>query len=116
MCLNAWQRRPCRTEGKMSSQVQYEEKDTYIEGDEQYYSTMQWKLIQRVRWVVIGVILVGASIPWWLWQDPLRWGPLPVYVWYHIGWMVVVTVVFIHFARRWWEPLGTVDATRGDAD
>ena len=70
----------------------------------------------RVRWLLIGAVLAVAAVPWWLWQTPLRWGPLPVYVWYHIGWMGLVTLVFIRFARRWWQPLGTIGSTQGDAD
>jgi Protein of unknown function (DUF3311). len=77
---------------------------------------MEARRWHQVRWLLIGVVLAAAAVPWWLWQAPLRWGPLPGYVWYHIGWMGLVTLVFIHFARRWWEPLGTIGSTQGDAD
>jgi Protein of unknown function (DUF3311). len=72
--------------------------------------------LRRVLWLLIGGVLIAAAVPWWLWGAPLRWGPLPVYVWYHIGWMGIVTLVFAHFARRWWEPLGAIGDGEADAD
>lgn len=53
-------------------------------------------------WLGVFLLLIALAIPWFLWgQDDVIAG-LPVWLWWHIGWMLVAGVVFWRFADRWW--------------
>ncbi|CQH59835.1 DUF3311 family protein [Halobacterium hubeiense] len=53
-------------------------------------------------WGIVFVVLVALAIPWFLWNDASMVAGLPVWVWWHVGWMVVTTAAFAAFARRDW--------------
>ncbi|ACV10388.1 conserved hypothetical protein [Halorhabdus utahensis DSM 12940] len=53
-------------------------------------------------WVVVGLVLSGLAIPWFLWGDDTVLAGLPVWLWWHIGWMMLASVVFYVFTRRAW--------------
>jgi hypothetical protein len=58
--------------------------------------------VERYGWAVLMILLVGFAIPWFLWGDSRIAFGLPLWLWWHIGWMIVAAVVFRLFARRAW--------------
>lgn len=67
----------------------------------------------RSRWLWIGVaaILLTFAIPWFLWgNDQLLLG-LPLWLWWHIGWLGLAAVVFYLFTKTAWG-LGITDGDR----
>jgi hypothetical protein len=57
---------------------------------------------QLVGWVVVAVVLMALSVPWFLWGNDAVVAGLPVWVWWHVGWMVLAAATFGVFARRAW--------------
>ena len=53
-------------------------------------------------WGIVFVVLVAFAIPWFLWQDASMVAGIPVWVWWHVAWMVLTAAVFALFARRNW--------------
>ncbi|MEF8806559.1 DUF3311 domain-containing protein [Natronomonas sp.] len=65
---------------------------------------------ERYGWVVVMAVLMALAIPWFLWGDSRMAYGLPLWLWWHIGWMVLASVAFWGFANRAWgigitEPL-----------
>lgn len=62
-------------------------------------------MVSRVEgygWIVAFAVLVAFAVPWFLWgSDVLAFG-LPVWLWWHVGWMVLAAVVFWAFTQRGW--------------
>lgn len=56
----------------------------------------------------MGALLVFA-IPWFLWGDARTALGLPIWLWWHIGWMVVASGLFALFTKRAWG-IGIVEA------
>ncbi|WP_257300297.1 DUF3311 domain-containing protein [Haloarchaeobius sp. FL176] len=58
----------------------------------------------RAGWVWAGsaVLLSALAVPWFLWRDGTVVAGLPIWLWWHIGWMLLAAVVFSVFARRAW--------------
>jgi len=58
--------------------------------------------VERYGWAAVMGTLVALAIPWFLWGvDRVVLG-LPLWLWWHIGWMLVASVVFQQFTRRAW--------------
>lgn len=57
---------------------------------------------ERVGWAVTMGLLVVFAVPWFLWRDATVVAGLPLWLWWHVGWMVLATGVFALFARRAW--------------
>jgi len=75
-----------------------------------------------VGWIAIGSILAALSVPWFLWGSATTVAGLPVWLWWHVGWMVLASLVFWLFTRRAWG-IGiesdydeTADAIETDGD
>ncbi|WP_435070074.1 DUF3311 domain-containing protein [Haloplanus sp. C73] len=66
-------------------------------------------------WVVGFAILITFSIPWFLWGSSRVVAGLPVWLWWHVGWMVVASLTFALFARTDWDRLMGVDGVGGDS-
>jgi hypothetical protein len=64
-------------------------------------------------WGLVALVLVALAVPWFLWGSSRVVAGLPVWVWWHIGWMGLTTVVFYVFTRTGWD-VGT--GSRGGAD
>jgi len=64
-------------------------------------------------WVVGFATLVVFSIPWFLWGSSRVVAGLPVWLWWHLGWMVLASVTFALFTRSAWDRLMGVDAVGG---
>ncbi|QCW03126.1 DUF3311 domain-containing protein [Natrinema pallidum] len=53
-------------------------------------------------WLVVGLVLAGLAIPWFLWGSATVVAGLPVWLWWHVGWMGLASLVFWLFAQRAW--------------
>lgn len=58
--------------------------------------------LELVGWLAVAVVLSVLAIPWFLWGDATIVAGLPLWLWWHIGWMGLVAVVFWVFTRRAW--------------
>ena len=54
-------------------------------------------------WIPVFAILVALAIPWFLWNDATLVAGLPVWLWWHVGWMGLTAVAFALFARGAWD-------------
>jgi len=61
----------------------------------------------------VALVLVALAVPWFLWGSSQVVAGLPVWVWWHIGWMVLTAGVFYVFTRTAW---GLGVESRGGAD
>lgn len=64
--------------------------------------------VERYGWAVLMAALMVFAIPWFLWSDPRVVFGLPIWLWWHILWMVVAAVAFWLFSKRAWG-IGIVD-------
>jgi hypothetical protein len=72
---------------------------------------------RSIGWALTFGLLVSLSIPWFLWGSSRLVAGLPLWLWWHIGWMALSALVFRTFARRaWglWVPEGSAGATGVD--
>jgi hypothetical protein len=53
-------------------------------------------------WGVALLVAVALAVPWFLWRSATVVAGLPVWLWWHIGWMVVAAAVFYAFGQRAW--------------
>ncbi|WP_222916916.1 DUF3311 domain-containing protein [Natrinema sp. SYSU A 869] len=53
-------------------------------------------------WTVVGLVLAGLAIPWFLWGSSTVVAGLPVWLWWHVGWMGLASIVFWLFTQRAW--------------
>ena len=60
-------------------------------------------------WTVAALVLMALAVPWFLWDTSVIAAGLPVWLWWHIGWMALASVVFAVFARTDWG-LGVEEA------
>lgn len=65
---------------------------------------------ETVLWSIVGLLLVALAIPWFLWGNDTVVAGLPVWIWWHIGWMGLASVVFAVFSHRGWG----LGITRGE--
>lgn len=57
---------------------------------------------ERIGWMLVAAIGLSLAIPWFLWgSDWLVFG-LPVWLWWHVGWLVLASVAFYGFVTRSW--------------
>jgi hypothetical protein len=71
------------------------------------------RLHETVHWGIVALILVALAVPWFLWGSSRVVAGLPVWIWWHVGWMVLTAAVFATFTRTAWgvgvEPRGETD-------
>ncbi|NGM68050.1 DUF3311 domain-containing protein [Natronolimnobius sp. AArcel1] len=65
-------------------------------------------------WIVVGVVLCALSIPWFLWGNATTIAGIPLWLWWHIGWMLLASVVFWYFAQTAWG-IGIEPESEGDS-
>jgi len=53
-------------------------------------------------WGIVALVLSGLAIPWFLWGNDTLIGGLPVWLWWHVGWMLLASLTFYVFTRRAW--------------
>ena len=61
---------------------------------------MDWA--ERVGWGIIAATICLLGIPWFLWGDATTVLGLPLWLWWHIGWLLLSSVLFWVFAQRYW--------------
>ena len=79
-------------------------------GDAIVESTMV-STAERYGWAVLFAVLLALAIPWFLWGDSRTALGLPLWLWWHVGWLAASSVVFWVFTKRAWgigivEPAG----------
>ncbi|NHN47095.1 DUF3311 domain-containing protein [Halostella sp. JP-L12] len=57
---------------------------------------------ESIAWAIAFALLAVLAVPWFLWRDATVWAGLPVWVWWHVGWLALSAVVFAAFADRAW--------------
>lgn len=57
---------------------------------------------ERWIWIAVTAVILAGSIPWFLWGDDRLWFGLPLWLWWHIGWLILAAVTFAVFTRRAW--------------
>ena len=57
---------------------------------------------EKYGWVVVFAALLAFAIPWFLWGDARMAYGLPLWLWWHIGWMALASVSFWLFTKRAW--------------
>ena len=67
-------------------------------------------------WILTLAVLVAFAVPWFLWGNDLVVAGLPVWLWWHVGWMVLCTLVFYRFTERAWDRGMTFDVDPSLAD
>lgn len=70
---------------------------------------------ERYGWILVMSMLVVFAIPWFLWGDSRVVAGLPLWLWWHICWMIAATFVFALFASRAWG-LGITDTSDPDRE
>lgn len=66
-------------------------------------------------WITAFAVLVAFAVPWPLWGIDRVVAGLPVWIWWHVGWLGVCTLVFSRFVRSGaWERGMGLDAGTGD--
>jgi len=53
-------------------------------------------------WTAVTAVVVVLSVPWLMWGSDTVVGGLPVWVWWHVGWLGLTTIVLWVFTRRAW--------------
>ncbi|MFB6152884.1 MAG: DUF3311 domain-containing protein [Halodesulfurarchaeum sp.] len=73
---------------------------------------------ESLGWVVAMALVVSLAIPWFLWGSDRMLAGLPMWLWWHVGWLLLAALVFWGFARRAWglgiTDSGTIGAEGGD--
>ncbi|MFC7008755.1 DUF3311 domain-containing protein [Halalkalicoccus salilacus] len=62
-------------------------------------------MVSRVEgygWWMTFTVLIVLAVPWFLWGVDRVVVGLPVWVWWHVGWMALASLCFRLFARRAW--------------
>lgn len=57
---------------------------------------------EMYAWMAVFAVLIAFAVPWFLWGSSTLVAGLPVWLWWHIGWMVLAGATFALFARRAW--------------
>ena len=57
---------------------------------------------EKYAWAAVMAVLVAFAVPWFLWGDTRTAFGLPLWLWWHIGWMGLAAAVFWLFTRRAW--------------
>ncbi|AFZ74315.1 DUF3311 domain-containing protein [Natronobacterium gregoryi] len=72
---------------------------------------------ELTAWVIVAIVLSALAIPWFRWGDGTIVAGLPLWLWWHVGWLFLASVVFWLFTRRAWgigiEP--ETDVTRAES-
>ena len=57
---------------------------------------------ESVAWAGAFVLLAVLAIPWFLWGNASVAAGLPLWVWWHVGWLALTAVAFAVFTDRAW--------------
>jgi hypothetical protein len=56
----------------------------------------------KLLWGAVFVVLIAFAVPWFLWRDASVVAGLPVWLWWHVGWLAVTALAFYAFSQRAW--------------
>jgi hypothetical protein len=56
----------------------------------------------HIGWVLVGLTLIVLAVPWFMWGGDAVVAGLPIWIWWHIGWMCLSALVFGVFTQRAW--------------
>lgn len=57
---------------------------------------------EKYLWTLVFGALVALAVPWFLWRSAAVVAGLPVWVWWHVGWLALAAAAFRLFATRAW--------------
>jgi len=60
------------------------------------------RLKKGIFWAIALFIIMVMGVPWFLWGSSFLFLGIPVWVWYHVGWLFLVTIIFWIFVRTFW--------------
>lgn len=60
------------------------------------------RVIESAAWAAVFAVLIAFAVPWFLWRDATVAFGLPVWLWWHVGWLALTAIVFYVFSRRAW--------------
>ncbi|MCU4751098.1 DUF3311 domain-containing protein [Halobacteria archaeon AArc-curdl1] len=76
---------------------------------------MDW--LERLGWIFGATALCVLGIPWFLWGNDTIVAGLPLWIWWHIGWLLLASGLFWLFAQRaWGVGIEPDTAKRGEAN
>ncbi|QHS17524.1 DUF3311 domain-containing protein [Halopenitus persicus] len=71
------------------------------------------RLGRTVLWISTFVLLVAFAVPWFLWGTDTVVAGLPIWLWWHIGWLGLCSVLFHRFTRGSWDRIMGLDPGDG---
>ena len=66
-------------------------------------STEMARTVRDYLWILAFAVLIAFAVPWFLWRDATVVAGLPVWLWWHVGWMALAALVFHAFTRSAWD-------------
>ncbi|MFB6069822.1 MAG: DUF3311 domain-containing protein [Halanaeroarchaeum sp.] len=57
---------------------------------------------RSLAWATVFVALAALAVPWFLWGSATVVAGLPIWIWWHVGWLVLTSAVFYGFTRTDW--------------
>lgn len=58
--------------------------------------------MKKVVWSIVALVLVTFAVPWFMWESDTIIVGLPTWIWWHIGWMFLTSIIFWLFTSRDW--------------
>ncbi|QSG09525.1 DUF3311 domain-containing protein [Halapricum desulfuricans] len=58
--------------------------------------------VQILLWGVVAFTLIALAVPWFMWRSGTVVAGLPIWIWWHVGWLALASVVFYVFTQRAW--------------
>jgi hypothetical protein len=53
-------------------------------------------------WAVVFLGLAALAVPWFLWGSGQVVAGLPIWLWWHVGWLGLTSLLFAVFVRTDW--------------
>lgn len=66
---------------------------------------------RSIAWATVFVLLSALAVPWFLWGSATVVAGLPLWIWWHVGWLALTSLVFYAFTRTDWGLWTGVDRT-----
>ncbi|MFA9516245.1 DUF3311 domain-containing protein [Halopenitus sp. H-Gu1] len=60
-------------------------------------------------WIPVFALLVAFAVPWFMWGMDTIVAGLPIWLWWHIGWMILSAACFYWFASGAWDRAMGID-------
>jgi hypothetical protein len=58
--------------------------------------------LETLGWATGAFLLAALAVPWFLWRDSTVVAGLPLWIWWHVGWMCLASLGFYAFTRYGW--------------